>query len=219
MKSKTGFTHLCNKYWMSTQTGKCRTSFGGFRHTANTVATVGSTSGFTFIETIVVLGVMAIALPALFAVLFLVLQQQARVFKTQDVKRQGDTIYNTIKDQIRINAAAVYNDINGAAVCTPIAPAYTSPNGRNLYFQTSDGNWFGFEAVASGMVLKRATALQPVSTALLNSSTVVITAFTISCARGSQFAAPLVSFNFTIASATDPKIKFTYTTSVKLRSI
>lgn len=177
-----------------------------------------SKQAFTFIETVVVLGVLAIALPTLFSILFLILQQQAKIIKTQDVKRQGDTIYNAINSRIRSDAAGIFTAQNGVGVCTSASPSYTNVNGTNFYLQTLDGNWFSFERSGTNMFYHEAIGLQPQNITQLNTSSVTLTNFTISCARSSQFSSPLVSFSFNIANKSDPKINFTYKTKVKLRN-
>jgi len=52
---------------------------------------------FTLVELIVAVGVVALVLPAIFNIFFVIIRQQIVLTAYQDMKRQGDSIAKNIK--------------------------------------------------------------------------------------------------------------------------
>ena len=60
--------------------------------------------GFTLIETIVVIAVIGLTLPVLFATILTLMRQQIKIYRLSQVKREGDYIINLMENTIRNRA-------------------------------------------------------------------------------------------------------------------
>lgn len=99
-----------------------------------------SESGFTLIEVLIVLVVIGVLIPTLFSILGVVIRQQTKVAKLQEIKSQGDYVTTFIENIIQQTAINVYDDQNLTnEICDPSnspARAQTS-NGEGFFFSTS----------------------------------------------------------------------------------
>lgn len=157
-------------------------------------------NAFTFIEMIVVIGIMSIALPTLYAIFFLILQQQMKIIRLAEVKRQGDFVVNTIESLVKKNAFSIHSGIptDGNKICTP--PNSTTTSGP-LYFKDRSGNYFYFDIPVGTTKISSESAGQGID---LTSSKVVIdsASFTQNCTI-SGFSAPYVTYSFDLCYNTD----------------
>ncbi|PIY70331.1 hypothetical protein COY89_01780, partial [Candidatus Roizmanbacteria bacterium CG_4_10_14_0_8_um_filter_36_36] len=65
---------------------------------------------FTLIETVVVIGVIGLVLPVLFTILFVILQQQSKLNRLQQVKKNGDFVLSILEKTIKNRANSIYEN-------------------------------------------------------------------------------------------------------------
>ena len=92
--------------------------------------------GFSLIETLIAIGAISFALPLIFAIFFVILQEQARFRALKQIKSEGEYVLYQIKNTIRSNAIRACTDINCLNECTT--------GDTTLYFQDNDGNIFRY---------------------------------------------------------------------------
>lgn len=182
--------------------------------------------GFTFIELLIAVGIFSLSVPIVFGLFFINLNIQAKVFRMQEVKRQGDNALTVIQSVIRqsarsIHSAAAASDSN--QVCTPDTNSYTG----TLYFKDSLGDVFSF--YQDGNTDQIASTSSKLATGgsddanPLTSTKVKISDFVISCDQPSSFSPPLVNVKFTVSETNnsgrhEEQASMYYQTTVKLRN-
>ncbi len=184
--------------------------------------------GFTFIELIVVIAVIGLALPALFAIVFSVLQQQVKTLRLSEIKRQGDNALNIMTTAIRSNAVKIYADnVFGTEYCSNTTTNSTSgaTTGSNFFFRDKSDKWFQY--YLSGTALAADTNGDYLD-GDLTTSKVRIENFSISCIRSATYSGSIVTIQFDIcysnavcssgSTRNEEIAKLTYKTQVKLRN-
>ena len=172
--------------------------------------------GFTLLESLVVVGVISIIIPALFALFFAHLRAQSKIYVLQEVKKNGDAALGTIETLVKENAISVHSaspPTSGNEVCATMS-SYTGV----LYFLDRNGSYFSFDQTND----KIASSSSVSSTVNLTSDKVKVSAFSLSCTRNSTYSEPLVSVSFTVTqaiTATNPSetASLNYQTKMKLR--
>lgn len=155
--------------------------------------------GFTLIEMLVVIGIIGITLPAVFAIIFAVIRQQARVYALKQVKREGDFVLSAMENVIRNEASGIFTDMalvnevcDRAALTFPAS--YTDDDGDNFYFQDYQSNWFRYFKNVNNNI-----ASESASTSVnLTTPQVQIANFSLSCNRPAAFATPLITISFDV---------------------
>lgn len=182
-------------------------------------------SGFTLLETIIVIGIISLILPLIFSIVFSITRQQAKVYVLSTVKREGDNALSVIENLIRTNAVAIYSDqALSTKVCTTIS--FDGDNGSSFYFSDKDGNWFNFKTTTDNNLLKIASNSSTLNMAIDLTSTknTQISSFNISCDQTSSTTSPIISIQFTIAqkqtnsTRIEDLASLNYSTKIKLRS-
>lgn len=168
--------------------------------------------GFTLIELIIVLGILGILLPTIFALFIAHTRAQTKVLVLQEVKRNGDTAMQSITALIKADARGIENEAG-----TPMCASSGTTSTGDVYFVDSNENRFMFQEVNVRIASESAT------TAYLTSDKVSITNFVLSCQRDSQFSGPLVSVSYTVSQATqttraEETARLNYQTKVRLRN-
>ncbi len=167
------------------------------------------------------MGVIALILPALFSIIFAILKQQVKLYKTSNVKRQGDYAMNIMEASIRVTAKEIYNATipsGGTQLCSTMANP-TSPPGSNLYFYDDQGNWTRY--YLSGSTLRRQTNTAGITA--ITSGSVTVTGFSISCSRSGTYSPPVVMIQYTVtanpvSTRTEERAQMNYQTRVQMRS-
>lgn len=182
-------------------------------------------SGFTLLETMIVIGIISLILPLIFSIVFSITRQQAKVYVLSTVKREGDNALSVIENLIRTNAIGIYSDQTlSSKVCT--TASYDGGNGSSFYFSDKDGNWFNFKTTTDTGLLKIASNSSVLNSVIDLTSTknTQISLFNISCDQTSSITSPIVSIQFTIAQkqTTSTRVEdlasLNYSTKIKLRS-
>ena len=176
---------------------------------------------FTLIEVVVVIGVIGLVLPALFTIVFAILQQQTKIIRLQEVKKQGDFILGTIKTEIKNSAISIHSgqpptDLNKVCQTTSVEVA--------AYFKDRNGYWFRF-------YLSEGTKIASESASGLSDLTndkVLINSFSINCYKPGDYSPAIVDIKYELcynngavctSSRPEENAILTYQTKIKLRVI
>lgn len=179
---------------------------------------------FTLIEMVVVVAVVGLVIPSIFAIIFGLVREQAKIQKLSTVKGEGDFILNVVANTVRNNAFTIHSaspptELN--AVCLETGSTYAG----TIYFQDQEAGWFGF--IPDGdLVASQSSAL---ATALnLNSQQTIVSGFSMGCTRVNSYSAPVVSLEFDICFKTasnnclstrvEDTANLHYQTKIKLRN-
>lgn len=199
---------------------------------------------FTLIEVIVSLAVIGLVLPVIFSIVFVLMNQQAKIQRLKVIKQEGDYILNHISNQIKNNAIGVagtvadplnknYDSDPTFVSCTNIS----SNNGTGFYIISKDkhvntefNNWFRYVFIGDDISSQSSVP----NDVVLNSSNVKISQITppqlqnipfISCKKDSSndYSPPIISVNFrieynTTSTRVEDKAFFNYQSSFKLRT-
>ncbi len=149
--------------------------------------------GFTLIETIVVIAVIGMTLPVLFAIILTLTRQQVKIYRLSQIKREGDYLLNVLGNSIRDNATSIHSGIPDESniVCEDIGTSDSSAS--RLYFLDKNKRWFGYLSNSTWVASESAS-----QTYYLTSDKTLISYFTIYCSRGAKYAAPSILFSFDI---------------------
>lgn len=181
--------------------------------------------GFTFIEMIVVIAVIAITLPVLFTIIFAITKQQLKIYRLSEVKRQGDYALNIIENSIRGKAALISADLTPEPthqLC--LTPAANPTPILTGYFFDKNNTYFKFSSTTNLIKQNFSGTISNLS----NNKTRVEN-FNMSCVRSSPYSPPLINISFdicynnnvscsTLMSRPEENASLQYKTSVKLRS-
>lgn len=187
-------------------------------------------NSFTFIETLVVISVIGLIFPVVISILFVILQQQMKIFRLTEVKRQGDQIVNVLENAIKNNAYNIYDgpiEICEADTANPFPHSGTPTSFRDKY-----NSEFSINYATPNLSISYPLPPPPAPTfsfaqGQLNSSRIIIESYSISCNRAAIYSEPLVSVNFTIcynisgscvSTRPEETAVLEYQTSIKLRS-
>lgn len=160
---------------------------------------------FTLIEIIVTVGVVALALPVLFAIIFTITREQLKLYRLTEVKRQGDFAMSTMTTLIRNNAIGIYSEHTlsaGSKQCKTAGQTYSpatdggATDDDHMFFQDKvrTDYWFRFYYNATQI----ASASSVVSPVGLNTPRVKVSNLTMKCSRLNQFSPPLVNISFNV---------------------
>lgn len=176
--------------------------------------------GFTIVELIIVIAVIAIAIPAVFGVFFSMLQARLKVVALEEVKRNGDSAINIMKHMIQNNAVAIYSDNTlNTQVCNTSASSSPGP----LYFKDKDNlaSYFNFKIDSDRISISGPSAVLNYITNLKT----ITSNFSVSCSRTiatyNTFPIVTISFDITAAAAStrqEEKAKLNYRAKIKLRN-
>ena len=183
------------------------------KYTQYSIPNTGYRRGFTLIEFLVVLSIVIFIIPSVFGLIYSLLRQQSRGVALQEIKRQGDLVFNHMKTTINNNAVSTYSDLAGT---TPICASTGSSAAAasSMYFLNNTGvnSYFGYNL--SGSALQY---VQTGSAATLTNSAVNVSSLALSCTKVSEFAPPLVDLAFTVSQSAN-NVSLRYKTLIKLNT-
>ncbi|MDO8609999.1 MAG: type II secretion system protein [bacterium] len=172
--------------------------------------------GFTLLEMLITISIIAFTLPALFAIIFVILQQQVKILRLSEVKRQGDNLITSMENTIRTNSTNIYSDSSGLLeICNSVSSS-GPPTPTSLYFRNKQSAIFGYNF----------SSAQPTyfpGTVNLVTSKIIISSPSLSCSRTSLFAPPILKVSFVISyntTSTRPEdlASLTYQTQFALKN-
>ncbi|MGB4966138.1 MAG: type II secretion system protein [Microgenomates group bacterium] len=178
--------------------------------------------GFTLIELIVSLGVLALTLPVVFSLFLINLQSRTKILILQQVKRNGDDALASIEQLVHTRASALYSDAAlTTEVCSTTSGTTTPTSSNTVYMKDSSGNRFYFY-LSNGQIASDSAVISPNPLYLTNTK-VVVSNFSLSCERTSSFSPPLVSIGFQVSQFGSPatregKATLYYQTKTKLQN-
>ena len=182
---------------------------------------------FTLIEVIVVIATLSIALPAMFAIMFVIMREQIKIQVLQQVKKEGDFVLDVMEDTIR-NYAVEIEDDTQTKKCDKAGAQHSSTYGSKLVFVDKFGNRFKFyinnNQIASDSMRMDKTEIRTLSSdkvSISNISNEGTPVPFISCKRSTNYSPPVVSINFKVTyntSQPENQIQMSYRTKIKLRS-
>ncbi len=175
---------------------------------------------------LVVVGVVALVLPAIFSIVLAILRQQSKIFALQEVKRQGDFVLNNMRTVLKNEAVAVYTGIpsDSNLICNQTGSVSTA--GATLYFKDKYNNYFWY--TSDGTKIASNSSISGVTTTTdLTSGRIRIdpdTPLSVTCFRGASFASPIISVSYGVEFSTastrpEDNASFDYKTKIKLRSL
>lgn len=184
--------------------------------------------GYTLIEVLIVITMLGIIMPAVFSILYVILQQQAKITEMTEVKRQGDYIMQFMKEKISREAAGIMSDPDGLAGPTP---ATNVCNSSSPQFSSSAGTTFVFDGGAafddfqfSQDLNARINYQQGLVQSALNDTRVRVENVQIACAWKSSYSSPMIAFSYEVTynrPTVDNELGITkmyYRSRVKLRT-
>lgn len=186
--------------------------------------------GFTLIEILVVIGTISLALPALFAIVYNILQQQAKIYRLTEVKRQGDFILNTMKNTIKNYAVSIHSLTTTPPTSNNKICQWPSEQNFDGYFLDKFGSYFRFCRSSNGIncnngnnYIASFSSVLSSNVTPLNNNKVKITDFFLTCYQTNPYSTPVISIRFTISYNTtstrpEDKAQMTYQTKIKLRN-
>jgi len=180
--------------------------------------------GFSFIEMLIAVAIIGMALPALFSIIFVVLQQETKVLRLSEVKRQGDYVLTVMDTVLRNNAVGIYTDqaLTTARCANAGDTENISGSNGNFYFKDKNSNYFRFYFTPDKISSGSAT-----TTGDLTTSKVMIQNFKLTCKKSAAFSPAIVGISFDICYKTsggcsstrvEETATMSYQTSVKLRN-
>jgi competence protein ComGC len=179
---------------------------------------------FTLIEMVVVVAIVGLVVPAIFAIIFGILREQTKINKLVTVKAEGDYILNIVANSIRSNAFSIHS-ANPPSDANLVCDVSASSNPGPLYFQDPDGGWFGYSVTGDTVASESSALTEPAG---LNSEQTIISNFTLNCSRVNSYAAPVISLAFDIcfktgtgictSSRVEETAQLHYQTKIKLRN-
>ncbi len=187
-------------------------------------------SGFTLIEMVVVIGIITLALPAVFAIVFSVLREQAKVYAIKQARREGDFALDSIQNTIKNSAIGIFSDFSltpAKEVCNSPGPG---PSG-NLYFKSKiidpitqqQDEWFEYVLTSNKLAsYSGSIPTNPNTTTTVNLTTpqVTVTGFMFSCSRASTYSPALITIYFDVtyssSSFQENQATLHYSTQIKL---
>lgn len=178
--------------------------------------------GFTLIELIIAMGIVAFTLPVVFGLFLVNLQTRTKVLILQQVKRNGDNALAAIDSLVHTRAYALYSDPDlTTEVCTTTSGSGTPTSSNTVYIKDPTGAQLYF-ALDNGKIASYSAVISPNPVYLTNSK-VVVSNFSLSCERTATFSPPLISINFQVSQLGIPqtheeKAVLYYQTKTKLQN-
>ncbi len=154
--------------------------------------------GFSLLEMIVVIGVLSIALPTLYAIFFIILQQQVRSVKLLEVKKQGTYVSDIMTTLIRTNTKNIYKSDKVTKICA--IGTTDSQSLSSMYFNDFSGNWFWFDEPSNNIASESAIGASPTVVTSLTSPNVMFPAtspIAFKCSSNG-YGTPIITVNYTL---------------------
>lgn len=176
---------------------------------------------------IMVILIIAIILPTIFSILYVILQQQLKVSRIIKTKQQGDVILSFIKEKVTRNAVSI-KDSSSNVKCANVNDSYSSTSGSDFIFVDNSSPSSDFNISLSSGILSYTGRLQTgagIVTVGLHDSSVGISNFAISCYKKNGNSKALVSITYNIspndnafASFSQGQITLPYQTVILMRN-
>lgn len=158
---------------------------------------------FTLIEMVVVVGVLGFALPVLFSIIFLIIQQQARIYSLQELKRQGDSAFYNIQTTVKQYAATITDPTVYPTTLYPtivdVCPIYPTPSltpAPFLYMFDKAGVAFSYTFLNDKIASN--SPGNAISDLYLTNDRVIVSDLLFSCYHTNQYSPAIISASFKV---------------------
>ncbi|CAN5206456.1 hypothetical protein BH09PAT2_BH09PAT2_09460 [soil metagenome] len=159
--------------------------------------------GYTLIEMVIVLSILSMIIPIIFSIIYVLLNQQVKIYRLVETKRQGDRIMSFMKEKISREAVDIQNASAVARCATYTGNPETTTDGNDFVFlkdKTATPATFKFFVNSSNLLAQDSTLLPSTS---LNDNKVKITNFQIECFKKNtttpfQSNVLLIGFSYTV---------------------
>lgn len=174
---------------------------------------------FTLIEMIVVIGVIALLVPTIFAMTFALIRQQLTLFGYSELKRQGSLVQQSIRNTIATRGMSVtdssYSDID---ICPPLTSPTPTPAQRIYLLDTNNEGFSFFQELAEPYRFASYSASTG-KTYFLTNSNISLTDVAFTCYRTDEASSPFVYASYTTSkSILDRVISLPFKIRVQLGS-
>lgn len=179
-------------------------------------------NGFSIIEFVVVLAVILVLLPTVFALYFASVSSQHKAKVLVNVKQNGDNALSTIEYLLQNRAVFIYDDM-ASTTKRCVAQGSTHTFGPEIAFVDKAGQKFEFSLDtidASSQKIASSTAQGSVH---LTGNSVTIENLTFSCSRPSEHNPPIVTIEYSVRQKNqvvrhEDTATLQYSTKIKLRN-
>ena len=180
---------------------------------------------FTLIEMVVVVGVLGFALPVLFSIIFLIIQQQSRIYSLQELKRQGDGAFYTIQTTVKQYTSTITDPTAYPTTLYPtivdVCPVYPTPSltpAPFLFMYDKAGVAFSYTFLNDKIASN--SPGNSISNLYLTNDKVVVSNLLFSCYHTNQYSPAIVTASFKVSEgnvATNPA-SMQYSTKFQLHT-
>lgn len=174
---------------------------------------------FTLIEMIVVVGVIALLIPTVFAMTFALIRQQLTLYGYSELRRQGALVQQTIRNLVSQRAAEV---TDATYIATDICPPLTTPTptgAPRLYFQDKESQGFSLSQELSAPYRFASFSASTGKTYFLTNSLITIDDLSFTCYRVNTGSPPFVYASYTTTkNILDKTISLPYRVRVQVGS-
>ena len=173
------------------------------------------TQGFTLFEMIIVMLVLTIILPTVFSILYVITEQQFRVYALTKTKREGDYMYSYIRERIIRDASSIVDDRGTLnPICNAAGSTYSSTAGDDFIFVDKSGATFNWSYSGTALFVD-----DGINQSQIHSDAITVDDFLIRCRKNTSSSPTIVEFSFDVSfsSQTEETILLPYKTKVVLR--
>lgn len=179
---------------------------------------VKSRSGFTLIEMMVAVGVIAIVTPVIFNLLFISFRNEIRVRYLKTVKNGGDFALSSTNSIIRQFAFRV---VDCTTPTTEITTDYSSSS--EICFRTKDSQYFRLYLTGGAFVIGPVgsnTVVPGINATITDNTQITISDLNISATKSYSFTSHMVSISFKVckANTTEQSVCLNYASKAKIRN-
>ncbi len=150
--------------------------------------------GMTLVEVVVVIGIISIALPALFSTLIVSTRQQVSISRINEVKNQGDSVLGVMTSRIKSNAnrLCVTSAADTSCVTEVCGSTTASPTDMNSFIDRA--------SVLTRYYLKGTSIYESTggTEKRLTNDLVKVNSLVIQCHKTSQTTRPIISIQYTV---------------------
>lgn len=157
---------------------------------------MGIKKSFTFIELVVSIGVITLVLPAVFAIIYSIVNQQLVLLSFQETKRQGDIVHTSVRSLLQNRASRVVNQSTTCPLRTLPTPTYFP----QLDLIDLDG--YSISLFKEAVPTPRIASSSAAKTYYLTNRSVSITDFGFTCYQSNSYSPPVVTFKYTVSKDT-----------------
>ncbi len=179
-------------------------------------ARIKQSKGYTILEMLIVIAIVGVIMPAIFSILFVILQQQQKINEIVQTKRQGDYILSFMKEKIQREATGIRDATGTNPQCNTAGSSYNLPM---RFARATSQFWYSYSAEGLTHV---DTAPNPDLSVQLHSDKIRVTQFGMECAKATADSRPIVSLSFTlqyVSPIVDTQLgttELTYQTKIRL---